>query len=55
MQEHHFHHRQSQEERRAAREPHELEANVIQRWLNYARSMLANDSDRDDDPTPSAA
>ncbi len=55
MSEHRFHHRQSEEERRAARETHELEASLIQRWLNYARSVLTTDNDRDDDATPSAA
>lgn len=55
MSEHRFHHRQSEEERRAARETQELETSLIQRWLNYARSVLANDNDRDDDPSPSAA
>lgn len=55
MSDHRFQHRQSEEERRSARETQELETGVIQRWLNYARSILSNDHDRDDDATPSAA
>ena len=55
MQNHRLSQRPSEEERRAARETRELETNMIQRWLNYAKSFLSNDRDRDDDATPSVA
>lgn len=57
MSDYRFHHRTTDAERRAAREAHEQEETLINRWLKYARDLFATDSDRDNDSdaTPSAA
>lgn len=57
MSDHHFHHRITEAARRAAREAHEQEETLINRWLKFARDLFSTDSDRDNDsdPTCSAA